>query len=55
MRILPPSIWLAAGLIYVVCPLDLDFVPVVGWLDDVVVAYLCIKRWRQAKLPGPSR
>ncbi len=41
--------WLIGAAAYVICPLDFDFVPVVGWIDDIVVAYCCIKKWRQAK------
>jgi uncharacterized membrane protein YkvA (DUF1232 family) len=29
--------WLIAGIIYVVLPWDFDWVPLVGWVDDVLV------------------
>lgn len=45
----PPWIWLVAGTLYVICPLDGDFIPVVGWIDDVVVAYLAYKKWQASK------
>jgi hypothetical protein len=44
---LPPWLWLIAGLIYVICPLDFDFVPLLGWIDDAVVAFLAYQKWRQ--------
>jgi uncharacterized membrane protein YkvA (DUF1232 family) len=39
-------VWLVAGFLYVVCPLDFDFIPVIGWIDDVIVAYCCIQKYR---------
>ncbi len=44
---IPPVIWFIAAMVYVVCPLDMDFIPVIGWIDDVVVAYIGISKWRQ--------
>jgi uncharacterized membrane protein YkvA (DUF1232 family) len=35
---------LIAGLLYIVLPFDFDWIPVLGWLDDVAVAFLLIKR-----------
>jgi uncharacterized membrane protein YkvA (DUF1232 family) len=46
VRRVPPWMWLLIGAIYVICPLDFDFIPVVGWIDDAIVAYLCIRKWR---------
>jgi uncharacterized membrane protein YkvA (DUF1232 family) len=46
---IPAWIWLVGAAIYVVCPVDLDFVPILGWVDDVAVSYLCIKQWNKAK------
>jgi len=31
---------------YVICPLDFDFIPILGWADDFFVAYMGIKKWR---------
>lgn len=46
-RRIPPWIWLLGGAVYVICPLDFDFVPVLGWLDDIFVACMCIKQWNK--------
>lgn len=46
---IPPWVWLIAALIYFLCPLDFDFVPVLGWIDDVAVSILCIRQWDKAK------
>jgi uncharacterized membrane protein YkvA (DUF1232 family) len=46
MKSIHPAIWLVAAFVYVVCPLDFDFVPVVGWCDDLVVAYAGIQKFR---------
>jgi uncharacterized membrane protein YkvA (DUF1232 family) len=35
---------LIAGLLYIVLPFDFDWIPLLGWLDDVAVAFLLIKR-----------
>lgn len=48
MRGFPPAFWLIAAGIYVVCPLDLDFIPFVGWLDDILVAYLGYQKYQEA-------
>jgi uncharacterized membrane protein YkvA (DUF1232 family) len=45
------NILIAIGaLVYVVCPFDFDFVPVLGWVDDAVVAYMA---WRHISTPAP--
>jgi uncharacterized membrane protein YkvA (DUF1232 family) len=31
------------AIIYIVCPLDLDFIPVLGWVDDAAVGYSAYK------------
>ena len=46
-RRVPAWVWLLVGAVYVICPLDLDFIPIVGWIDDAIVAYLCVKKWRR--------
>lgn len=30
-------------ILYVICPLDLDFLPVVGWLDDGIALILAVR------------
>jgi uncharacterized membrane protein YkvA (DUF1232 family) len=43
------NILIALGaLLYVVCPFDFDFVPVLGWVDDAAVAYMA---WRHISTP----
>src|SRR4051812_3882037 len=32
-----------AAAIYIICPLDFDFVPILGWVDDVAVGYYAYK------------
>lgn len=61
-KAIPPVVWFIAAMVYVVCPLDLDFIPIIGWIDDLVVAYMGIYQWRagvaaqnaepKAKLPA---
>lgn len=48
MRGIPAWLWLVAAGIYVVCPADFDFVPVLGWVDDAMVAYFAIQNWRKS-------
>lgn len=38
------SVVTVLGLLYVVIPLDFDWIPFVGWIDDGLVIYLVIKR-----------
>lgn len=40
-----------AAVIYVICPLDFDFLPLVGWVDDGVVLYLLKQLWAGPTLP----
>ena len=45
--------WLliAACAAYVICPLDMDFIPFLGWVDDLMVVLLTryqIKQWSAA-------
>jgi len=35
---------LVLGLLYVFIPLDFDWIPVLGWIDDGFVIFLVIKR-----------
>jgi len=40
-------VWLAAACLYVLCPLDFDFMPMIGWFDDLFVAVMGIRKFRQ--------
>lgn len=35
---------LVLGLLYIISPLDFDWIPILGWADDGFVGYLLIKR-----------
>lgn len=37
---------LVIGFLYVVCPLDFDFIPLLGWLDDAYVLHLMWRVWQ---------
>lgn len=45
MKGIHPSVWLVAAIIYVICPLDFDFIPVIGWVDDLFVAVMGIRKF----------
>ena len=38
------------GLLYIISPLDFDWIPVVGWVDDGFVFYLLLKRLQSETL-----
>jgi uncharacterized membrane protein YkvA (DUF1232 family) len=38
------------GLLYIVSPLDFDWIPVLGWADDGFVFYMLIKRLQSETL-----
>jgi hypothetical protein len=40
-----------AGVVYVICPLDFDFIPLLGWVDDGMVIYLMKQLWAGPTLP----
>ncbi|MBX3316410.1 MAG: DUF1232 domain-containing protein [Phycisphaeraceae bacterium] len=42
------------GVLWVCSPLDLDFIPIVGWIDDGVVLALIPKIWMAPTLPRPG-
>lgn len=42
------------GFLYVVVPVDFDFVPLLGWVDDGAVIYLGICMWFGPTLPFPN-
>jgi uncharacterized membrane protein YkvA (DUF1232 family) len=35
---------LILGVLYIISPLDFDWIPILGWADDGFVAYMLIKR-----------
>jgi uncharacterized membrane protein YkvA (DUF1232 family) len=39
--------WIIGAALYCVCPLDGDFVPVVGWIDDAVVCWIAYRQVRK--------
>jgi len=38
------------GLIYIISPLDFDWIPIIGWIDDGIVFYLVVKRLQNETL-----
>lgn len=38
---------LILGILYIILPFDFDWVPFVGWIDDVFVLFLVIKRMQR--------
>lgn len=44
------SLALVLGIIYIVSPLDFDWIPFVGWIDDGLVFYLLVKRLQSETL-----
>jgi hypothetical protein len=36
-----------AAAIYIICPFDFDFIPVLGWVDDAAVGYYAYKAIRR--------
>ena len=44
------SLALVLGLIYIISPLDLDWIPILGWIDDGFVFYLLVKRLQNETL-----
>lgn len=41
-------------LLWVVSPLDLDFLPLIGWIDDVMVLDMLRRVWMAPLLPRPD-
>lgn len=53
---IPPVAWYFLAVAYFICPLDFDFVPILGWVDDAVVLYLGYKKWKsEAALQAEER
>ena len=44
------NIALVLGLIYIISPLDFDWIPILGWADDGFVFYLLVKRLQNETL-----
>lgn len=42
------------GLLWVISPLDLDFLVFIGWIDDVMVLDLLRRVWKAPLLPRPG-
>jgi uncharacterized membrane protein YkvA (DUF1232 family) len=38
------NIALVFGLVYIISPLDFDWLPFIGWIDDGVVGYMVFRR-----------
>jgi uncharacterized membrane protein YkvA (DUF1232 family) len=32
------------GLLYIISPLDFDWIPILGWVDDGIIFYLLVQR-----------
>jgi uncharacterized membrane protein YkvA (DUF1232 family) len=51
-------VWILLGLIYILSPYDLipDFIPVRGWIDDLVVLILIVRHFvRTGRRPATER
>ena len=46
-----PALFILAGMLYVLSPIDIipDFIPIVGWLDDVGVVGFLVQLYRLYK------
>jgi len=44
------NVALVLGLIYIISPLDFDWIPILGWADDGFVFYLLVKRLQNETL-----
>lgn len=38
------TVALVLGLIYIISPLDFDWLPIIGWVDDGFILYLLLQR-----------
>ncbi len=38
------NLFIVFGILYVIIPLDFDWVPIAGWIDDGLVIFFVIKR-----------
>lgn len=56
MKGIHPAIWLIGAAIYVVLPLDGDFLGPVFWIDDLIVVLFSIKKFcEEMEGPGPGQ
>lgn len=44
----------ALGVMWVISPLDFDFIPLAGWIDDAFIIALLKSVWCGPTLPGAS-
>jgi DnaJ-domain-containing protein 1 len=49
--------WIILALVYIVSPYDLipDFIPVRGWIDDIVVFFLLMRYLRRIRRASPTK
>jgi len=40
--------WIIGAALYLICPLDGDWIPVIGWIDDAFVLWIAAKKVRAA-------
>lgn len=54
MKTLISIVLVTLGILYILSPYDLlpNFIPVIGWIDDIAVAALMIYYFRYGRLPG---
>jgi uncharacterized membrane protein YkvA (DUF1232 family) len=53
---IPPVVWYFLGVAYFICPLDLDFIFPIGYIDDAIVMYMAYKKWKsEAALQAEER
>lgn len=38
------NLFIVFGILYVIIPLDFDWIPIAGWIDDGLVIFFVIKR-----------
>ncbi|MBX9787849.1 MAG: hypothetical protein K2Y37_02950 [Pirellulales bacterium] len=56
MKGIHPAVYLIVAAFYALCPLDGDFILVGGWLDDLLVAFICIREFnKRTRGPGPGQ
>jgi uncharacterized membrane protein YkvA (DUF1232 family) len=50
MNPLTKSLMVVGAALYVICPLDFDFIPVFGWIDDAIVIWMTYRKLQADKL-----
>ena len=48
------AMWIIGCVVYVICPLDFDFIPFLGWIDDAFVIYLTYQKLHEPPQAGPA-